>query len=59
MVSKFLVAGRTKQNILGEMYRIEISLKSDPERGTSPTIVCVDTKTNLQRLLFLDFGACT
>ena len=36
------------------MHRIEISLKSDPEHGTRPTIVCVDTKTRW--LLFLDFG---
>ena len=36
------------------MDRIEISLKSEPEHGTSPTIVCVDTKTRW--LLFLDFG---
>jgi hypothetical protein len=47
--------GRTKHNILGEMHRIEISVKSDPEHGISPTIVCVDTKTRW--LLFLDFGS--
>ena len=35
------------------MHRIEISVKSDPEHGISPTIVCIDTKTRL--LLFFRF----